>query len=394
MNIAYCDCFSGISGDMFLAALLDAGLPIGHLKAQWERLHLTQSIEVKVEKVQRGAVQASSLILNTGEDKNQVERNLAAINGLIENSGLSTKVKGTSQVIFERLAEAEARVHGLPIEDIHFHEVGALDAILDITGAAIGLEYFEIEKLYSSSLPWSSGQVASQHGALPLPAPATLELLRQAGARMFPMHAEVELVTPTGAAILSALAEFEQPQMRITGVGVGAGQRELAWPNVLRFVLGENDETPSQPMVLLETNIDDMNPQIYGHVMDKLYSAGALDVYFTPIHMKKNRPGVMVSVIAHCSDEYTLSRLLLEETSTLGIRVQSIVRHEAGRAIQTVQTDYGEVPVKLKLLEGRIVQVSPEYEDCARLAASQNVPLIQVYRAALIAADGLIGKSK
>jgi hypothetical protein len=298
-------------------------------------------------------------------------------------------VKETSQAVFQRLAEGEANVHAAAVNDVHFHEVGAVDSIIDTVGAAIGLEYLAVERVYSSALPMGSGQVNSQHGILPLPAPATLELLRSAHAHVTPSAAQVELVTPTGAAILATLATFEQPAMTLTGLGVGAGRLDLPWPNVLRLVLGESEVQGSFPMVQIETNIDDMNPQLYGNVLNKLFSAGAMDVYFTPIEMKKNRPATMLSVIAHKTDEAAIAQLILKETTTMGMRVIPVYRFEAERRMQKVQTEYGEVPLKLKILDGKVVQASPEYEDCSRLASEHNVPLIQVYLAAMLAGKGL-----
>jgi pyridinium-3,5-bisthiocarboxylic acid mononucleotide nickel chelatase len=280
-------------------------------------------------------------------------------------------------------------VHGTTVEEIHFHEVGAVDSIIDIVGAAIGLDYFGIERLYASALPMGSGQVNSQHGILPLPAPATLRLLEMAQAKVVATPAQVELVTPTGAAILATLATFEQPSMIIRKTGTGAGQRNLPWPNIFRLIIGETDEAVNLPMVVIETNIDDMSPQVFGNVMGRLFTAGALDVYFTAIQMKKNRPGTMMSVIARRADETALAQLILRETSTFGMRVHPISRYEAERAVQHVQTDYGEVAVKVKILDNVKIQAAPEYEDCARLAAQINIPVIQVYQAALLAASKL-----
>jgi uncharacterized protein (TIGR00299 family) protein len=295
-------------------------------------------------------------------------------------------VQRTSLAIFQHLAEAEAQVHGTSIEEIHFHEVGAVDSIIDIVGAAVGLDYFEVDRLYSSALPLGSGQVQSQHGILPLPAPATLRLLEMAQAKIVPSPARTELVTPTGAAILATLATFEQPAMMIRKIGTGAGQRDLPWPNIFRLILGETDEAAHLPMVVIETNIDDMNPQIFGQVMSRLFAAGALDVYFTPIQMKKNRPGTMMSVIARRVDEAVLAQLILRETTTFGVRIHAISRVEAERAMQAVQTEYGEVGVKVKILDGIRVQAAPEYEDCARLAGQHDVPILTVYQSALSAA--------
>lgn len=379
MRIAYCDCFSGISGDMFLGALLDAGLPLEHLRAQLALLNLDEAYEINVQKVRKGALEASQIDIRMHDSHHH--RHYTDIREMIASSALSPRVKELSQAVFAALGRAEAKVHGTTLEEVHFHEVGAVDSIIDTVGAAIGLEYLGVEQLYASALPLGSGTVQTQHGLLPIPAPATLELLTAAKAPTVPSGATVELVTPTGAAILAALAKFEQPSMRLVGLGTGAGRRELPWPNVLRLMLGETEQDP-QPIILIETNIDDQSGQALGHVLGRLFAAGALDAFFTPIQMKKNRPAVMLSVICLKADEEKLARLLLEHTTTFGMRIQPVYRYEAGRRFETVQTPYGEVPLKLKLLDGRVVQAMPEYEVCARLAEEHGVPLRAVQSAA------------
>ena len=267
MSILYCDCFSGVSGDMFLGALLDAGLPIEYLSNQLRLLDLHDFYGVTIEKVHKGALIATLIKLDIhghiddhhDEDHHSHHRHLSDIRNLIEASGLSERVKQTSLQIFQKLAEAEAKVHGSTIDDVHFHEVGAVDSILDIVGAAIGLEFFEVEAIYASPLPLGTGQVFTQHGVLPLPAPATMELIRLAQAPVIASSATVELVTPTGAAILAALAQFHQPDMNITHIGIGAGKRDLDWPNILRVMIG-NPIKESGTHLEIETNIDDMNP--------------------------------------------------------------------------------------------------------------------------------------
>ncbi len=455
MTTLYCDCFSGISGDMFLGALLDAGLPVEHLAAQFGLLDLPEFHGVGARKVMKGALAATLLDLDIEEHTHATStptstltitcmpvtpsiatamstptdtttsptatpalnhvhdhdhehdhvhehdhehdhtmtmsdhdhahshhhRNLSVITDLIMASGLSDAVKQTSLKIFQKLAEAEAKVHGTSIDEVHFHEVGAVDSILDIVGAAVGLNYFGIDAVYASALPLGSGQVNTAHGLLPIPAPATAELIRMAQAPVAPSTATVELVTPTGAAILAALAEFRQPTMRVTATGIGAGRHEMPWPNVLRVMIGTADGA-QETHIEIETNIDDMNPQVYGHVMARLFDAGALDVYTTPIVMKKNRPATKLSVIARKSDEDRLCDLLLRETSTLGVRVTAFHRHEAAREFRDVETPYGPVPVKLKILEGTVVQATPEFDVCGRLAEEHGVPVLQVIREA------------
>jgi len=375
---------------MFLSALLDAGLPLDYLLSQLQLLNLPEPFSLRVEKVLKGPIAASQIKIEIDPSYHSHSRNLEAIQTIITGAPITEKVKQTSLAVFQRLAEAEAQVHGATVEEVHFHEVGAVDSIIDTVGAALGLEFLGIERVYASALPMGSGQVQSQHGILPLPAPATLELLRRAQAKVVPSSAQVELVTPTGAALLATLATFEQPAMTITGLGVGAGRLDLPWPNILRLVIGEVEAPVLSPMVQIETNIDDMNPQLYGHLLNRLFGVGALDVYFTPIQMKKNRPATMLSVIARRVDEAAIAHLILEETTTMGMRVIPIYRFEAERRLQTVQTEYGEVPLKLKLLDGKVIQASPEYEVCARLADEMNVRLIQVYNAALAAGLSLI----
>jgi uncharacterized protein (TIGR00299 family) protein len=387
VKIAYCDCFSGISGDMFLASLIDAGLPLEHLKASVEQLHLPDAYTLESSETHKKEMRATLFRVATDVTQSH-PRHLAEIRALIGDSDLSSAVKEKSMAVFDLLARAEARVHGVAVEEVHFHEVGAVDSIVDIVGAAIGLDYLGIERLYASALPDGSGQIRTQHGVLPLPAPATLEVAHLAGIPLRPVRADSELVTPTGAAILGALATFEQPAMRLTAMGVGAGQRDLDWPNIMRLLIGESSEG-SGDMILMETNIDDMNPQIYDHVMGRLFAAGALDVYLTPVHMKKNRPGIVLAVIARRSEEQQLAHLILEETSTLGLRVQPVRRYEAQRTVRTVSTAYGDVPLKLKIIDGVVVQAAPEYDVCVRLADAHHVPFARVYAAALAAARAM-----
>jgi len=373
---------------MFLGALVDAGLPVKTLQDQLDRLHLPEKIEIHVEEIHKGPLRATSVDVVVGESHHH--RHLTDIEALIDGSSLSDRVKSTSQAIFRTVAEAEARVHGTSLDHVHFHEVGALDSIADIIGAAIGLEALGIDRLYSSAVPFSGGQVQTQHGTLPVPAPATLEILSKAHAAMTPSPAQVELVTPTGAAILATLATFERPNLVVTGVGVGAGKRELPWPNIFRLIIGESTAETESPLVLIETNIDDMNPQMFGHVMQRLFAAGALDVYMTPIYMKKNRPATLMGVIARRAEEPALAHLILTETSTLGIRVQPVYRYTAQREIQTVTTPYGEVPIKLKILDGRPIQAMPEYDVCAQIADKKGIPLVVVYNAAQQAGNQLL----
>jgi pyridinium-3,5-bisthiocarboxylic acid mononucleotide nickel chelatase len=389
MKLAFCDCFSGISGDMFLAALLDAGLDLAYLNEQLGLLELEEKVEVQAAEIHKGALRATQVTVVAPDSHHH--RHLSDIQEMIGGSKLPEPVKMDALAVFQVLAEAEGRVHGISPEQVHFHEVGALDSIVDVVSAAVGLHALGIERLYASALPYGSGQVNSDHGPLPLPAPATLEILARAHAPLVPTPARSELVTPTGAAILAARATFDRPDMVLTRVGVGAGRKELPWPNVLRLMVGESPAHVTQPVVLLETNIDDMNPQLFGSVMQRLFSAGALDVFLTPIYMKKNRPATLLGVVARRSDEAELARIILSETSTLGLRVQPVYRYEAQREIQQVETPYGVLPVKVKLLDGRAVQAQPEYDACQAAADAHGVPVGEVYLAALVAGKQRMG---
>lgn len=402
MTMLYCDCFSGISGDMFLGALLDAGLPAEYLDQQFRSLGLAEYHGVGIQKVKKGTIQAGLLDLDfhisehhhdhagdVHDHHHDHQRNFIDIKDLIEQSGLKSTIKDASLRIFQILAEAEARVHGTTLEEVNFHEVGAVDSILDIVGAAAGMEYFGITQVYSSPIPLGSGNVMTQHGLLPLPAPATAELMRIANMPIVPSQATTELVTPTGAAILAATARFEQPSMKLDRVGVGAGRRDLEWPNILRVFIGEPVSDQSSH-VEIETNIDDMNPQLFNPVMAALFEAGALDVYFTPIYMKKNRPATKLSVIARKEDEEQLSDLILHETTSLGVRVREVHRYEAERRMEQVETPYGKVAVKLKIVDGQVIQASPEFDECVQRAKEAGVSPSQVLLTAQQVANGLI----
>jgi len=380
MALAYLDCFSGMSGDMFLGALLDAGLSFERLQAGLAALHISGyrlQLEAHTDKGIQGK-RFSVLVTETP----QPERHLAEIEQIITTSDLSQTIQQGAFAVFQKLAEAEAHVHGVPVEAIHFHEVGAVDALVDIVGAVIGLHELGIERVYCSPLPLTAGQVQTAHGLLPVPAPATLELLRRVGTPWTPRAAEGELVTPTAAAILATHARFETPAMVIHKVGYGFGRKQLPWANCLRLCLGEpvqaegieNDE-----VAVIETNLDNLSGEILGGLMERLFQAGALDVTYTPMQMKKNRPATQVRVIAPLDLTDYLSLLLLRETTTLGVRVSRWRRLKAERRQEVVETPLGRVRVKLKLLAERVVSVAPEYEDCNQLAETTSLPLREVY---------------
>jgi uncharacterized protein (TIGR00299 family) protein len=381
--IAYLDLPAGLSGDMFLGCLVDAGWPIEDLAAAIDALALPAgSWQVRAEPVLRGPMRATLIHVDTADATQH--RHLGDIRALIEGARLAPSVQAHAIATFTRLAMAEAKVHGEPVEHVHFHEVGALDAIIDIVGAAAGLHALGISQVYASGAPLGSGWTESAHGRIPLPAPATLELLATAKAPTRPSPGPGELVTPTGAALLAQYARFEQPEMRLLRIGVGAGQRDPAWPNVARLWLGET--LSAGPMVEIATNIDDMNPELYGAISQRLFAAGARDVWLSPVQMKKGRPGVVLSAIAPAGLEATLADLLLRETTTLGVRIHAVRRHEAGRDQRTVDTRYGPIQVKLKVIDGAVWGAMPEYDDCLRAAEATGIPVRLVYDEAMIQA--------
>jgi uncharacterized protein (TIGR00299 family) protein len=391
MRIAYLDCFSGISGDMLLGALLDAGVQPSNLENALSKLNLA-NWELSLERVTKSGISAVNAIVSVCEQAG--ERHLSDIIDIIQNSGLPDPVKQRSIAVFHRLAEAEAKVHNTTPDRIHFHEVGAVDCIVDVVGSIAGLELLGVEKIFSSPLPASRGFVQCSHGTLPVPAPAVMELLK--GVPVVPSDVEGELVTPTGAAIVATVAEGfgPMPAMVPELVGYGAGKKEFGRrPNLLRVVVGQSADEPGQHTVsgettevaVLEANIDDMNPEIYEYVTARLFQAGALDVFLTHVMMKKNRPGVLLTAVCDLTMEGTLADIILEETSTLGVRTSRMKRFCLQREFRRVETPYGPVKVKIGLRDGRVLTVSPEYAECRRLAEEHSVPLKDVYRAAISA---------
>lgn len=384
-KIAYFDCFSGASGDMILGALLDAGFPLDTLRESLSSLNF-QGYQLSVERVKRSSITATQFKVTMDDHVHQHERALSDILNIIDSSKLPAKVKQTSRAVFQRLGEVEAKIHGVALEEVHFHEVGAVDSIVDIVGTAVAIDWLKIEQFYASPLPLGAGTIKTAHGVLPVPAPATLQLMALANAPVvdFPKSgsgvAQGELVTPTGAALVTMLATFRRPDMTIEKVGYGTGTKDFAeWPNVLRIWLGEaKDEHDMQRLVLLETNIDDMNPQIYGYLMEKLFAEKAADVWFTPIQMKKNRPAIMLSVLAPVSAEAKMTEIIMRETSTLGMRVRPISRHTAQREIIDFTSSLGQVKAKVKRYMGATLSISPEYEDCRRIALERDMPLQEV----------------
>jgi uncharacterized protein (TIGR00299 family) protein len=389
MRIAYFDCFAGASGDMILGALLDAGVEPEVWQRELNKLNLS-GYELKIDRVQKQGIAATAVRVLVSERSR--ERHLAEIEELIGTSQLPAEVKEESVKVFRRLAVAEARVHGTTPDQIHFHEVGAIDAIIDIVGAVVGLRLLGIEEVYLSALPLGHGFVDCAHGRLPLPAPATVELLQ--GVPVLSRDVEGELVTPTGAAILTTLARGfgPLPAMTVEGIGYGAGQKDFPFPNLLRLLVGTTSATLDarmETLTLLEANIDDLNPEFYGHLMERLFAAGALDVYLTPVQMKKNRPGVVLSVVCPPAQAEALAALIFAETTTIGLRRQEVQRWALARERVEVETPYGTVGVKVARLGGKAMTASPEYEDCRRLALESGVPLKEVYTAAEAALRGL-----
>jgi uncharacterized protein (TIGR00299 family) protein len=377
----YLDCFSGISGDMLLGALVDAGLSLDELHAELTRLNVS-GWELRAERVTRAGIAATKAHVELAEAP-QPHRKLPDIVALLDGGTLDASDRERATRVFRRLAHAEARVHGIDTDEVDFHEVGALDSIVDIVGSVVGLRLLGIENLYCSALPAGGGTVRASHGALPVPAPATLELIAMANAPVAASTSDrpMELVTPTGAAIVTELASFQRPAMHVERVGYGAGGRDPdGWPNALRLWIGDSVEVARPGMLLVETNIDDMNPEIAGYVQEKLFDAGAADVWVQPIQMKKGRPGILLSVICSVEREDAIARIILRETSTLGMRVTPVRRHEAQREVFEFESSLGAAAVKVKRLPGERPRAAPEYEACRKLAESHDMPLAEVYR--------------
>jgi uncharacterized protein (TIGR00299 family) protein len=385
MKIAYFDCFSGISGDMTLGALVDAGCSLDLLRSELGKLEVP-GWTISADKVWKNGLAATVVRVAT-EDQSR-HRSLSAILQMVDKSRLAEPVKSKTAAIFRSLGEAEAAVHDVPLEKIHFHEVGALDAIVDIVGASIGFAALGIEKFACSALNVGGGTARMAHGVLPVPAPATAKLLE--GKPTYSNGVQRELVTPTGAAIVATLCDSfgPQPPMTVSAIGYGAGTADLeGQPNVLRIMVGEAAEKVmagfDEEIAVIEANLDDMNPQIYGYFLEKALAAGALDVYTTPVQMKKSRPGTLLTLLCKPPDADPLMALLFRETTTLGARTYRAQRRTLPRETVNVHTQYGDVHIKLSRINGSIRHVAPEYEDCRKLAAEKNVPLQQVISAAL-----------
>tara|TARA_Y100000310_G_scaffold345268_1_gene463282 strand:- start:37234 stop:38391 length:1158 start_codon:yes stop_codon:yes gene_type:complete len=378
MKVAYLDCFSGISGDMLLGGLVDLGVELKYLKKELNKLGLDNFI-VDAKRVMEKGISAVKFYVVVKSDFN--ERTIEDINKIIDDSKLDNVVKDRIKRIYYQLAVSEAKIHNKKVDEIHFHEIGAVDAIVDIAGAVIGLEKLGVKKIYSSGLNVGKGYVKFSHGKYPIPTPATADLLK--GVPIYTNNEEEELVTPTGAAIVkSVVSEFcEIPWMVVEKIGYGAGNHDLEQPNLLRIYLGDVSKKADSDIVkVIEATIDDMNPEVYSYVIDKLVRNGAIDAYVNSVYMKKGRQGVLLTVLCRFKDVKRLSNIIFNETTTIGIREYQVKRTKLKRDFKKLRTKYGVVNLKISMLDGEVKNIKPEIEDCKRLARKRNVPLREVYR--------------
>lgn len=421
MRTLYLDCFAGISGDMFIGALLDCGLDFEFLKAELAKLGV-EGYELSLTRVDRCGINSAKFDVHLHDEvhhhhhhdhshehhhhdhshehhhhdanpqsainnpHSHDHRSLSTIKHIISSSALSAQVKERALAIFQRIGEAESKIHGIAIETVHFHEVGAVDSIVDIVGACIGLEALQIEKIISAPLHMGSGTFQCAHGTYPVPGPATAELLT--GVPIYSKDIEGELVTPTGAAIVATLAADygNLPAMKIERIGYGAGTRTYqSFPNTLRAVIGElvADTTPTT-VTVIEANIDDLSPQVFGYLMEKALAEGALDVFYTPVQMKKNRPGVLVTLLCRPEDRQPMTELLFRETTTLGVRYHDEQREILQREFVSVETEFGAIKMKIaRANDGRLINYAAEFDDCRLAAELYQVPIREVQLAAL-----------
>ena len=398
MKIAYFDCFSGASGDMILGSLIDAGFSQEKLNEELKKLSV-DNYEVDSKKVLRSAITGTKFDVTIQEDTRSNEhhkrRTLKDISRLINESSLSESVKRDSIRIFENLANAEAKVHNTLPEDVHFHEVGAVDSIVDIVGAVIAIDGLKIENIYFSPIRTGTGFVKCHHGQFPVPAPATIEILK--GHHVIGTNIQHELTTPTGAAILTTLGVNVEmcPEITLQQVGYGAGSHEIPQiPNLLRVMIGETITVSEHDEVwMVETNIDDMPGEHFGYLLEKILDAGALDGFLTPVQMKKSRPGTLISILV--DDEYLskVERIVFEQSTTFGIRKYKVNRKKLNRKFVDVKTEYGMIKVKIGVLNGCIKNITPEHEDCRKIADAKELPLKLVYNAAINAAQSIKDKT-
>jgi uncharacterized protein (TIGR00299 family) protein len=381
IRTAYFDCFSGISGDMVLGALVDLGVDLKEIRAGLKSLGLSKEYEIKSRIVKRGLISGVKVDVVLKPVRRRHSRNFKDIKTLINQSELPEKIKTGAVDIFKRIAKAEAKVHHTSMDKVHFHEVGAVDSIVDIVGGVFGMSLLKVDRIISSPLNVGEGFVECAHGTLPVPAPATLHLLE--GIPCFSTGIKKELVTPTGAGMIGFFAKDFQslPKMKILKTGYGAGDHVIKnSPNMLRVILGEMEgQGEAQTLTMMETNIDDMNPEFYEYVMELLFKAGAVDVTSTPIIMKKNRPAITLSVLTPTSKMEKTANVILSETSTFGVRFYEVGRITLDRESQTIKTLYGPVKVKVGSLDGKLLKISPEYEDCKKIARREKLPIKKVY---------------
>lgn len=392
MNTLYFDCFSGISGDMCLGAMVDTGVDSRRLEEDLRKLPL-HGWEMRVSKKKGHGISGTKVDIIV-EEGHQPHRHFSYIKELILGSPLPEKARENSVKIFQRLAEAESRVHGVPVEHVHFHEVGGVDSIIDIVGTSLALHYLDIERVLCSPVPPGRGTVKTHHGILPVPAPATADLLK--GVPLRYLDVEGELITPTGAAIATTLSEGygPLPEMRLESLGYGFGSKDYGIPNFLRVFLGKSEDRAAlysqEAILVIETNIDDLTPEVMGHVVERLFLNRALDVFISPAQMKKNRPGYVISAICLPENRDRILEVLFRETSTLGVRWRREHRATLGRRMEEVDTPFGKVKVKIALsASGSPLRAAPEYEDCKKIALEQGIPIVKVYEAAIKAVNYL-----
>ncbi len=382
-KILYLDCFSGISGDMFLGALLDAGLPLEHLREELSRIPLP-GYHLEAQEVCYYGITGTSLEVVPVEEQPPL-RHLKDIRELLEASTLSSRVRDKTMAAFLELARAEGKIHGQQAEEVHFHEIGALDTVVDIAGGVLGVEILGANQVISSPLPQGRGFIEIDHGTYPLPAPATTEILSKAEAPVYGVEVKGELVTPTGAVLVKTLADGfgEMPSFSLKRVGYGAGSKDFGYPNFLRIFWGEQEDGLlgyQEPLDVIEINMDDFNPEIAGHVINLVLEEGALDAYFTPVQMKKSRPGVKLTVLSHPSRRNALTKMLFRETSTLGCRIFSSQKVMLPRTREEIDTPWGKLGVKVAWLGEEVLDFAPEHQDCLDIARREGITLKEVYR--------------
>ena len=380
MKILYFDCFSGVSGNMILGAMVDAGIDIKALKKELKKLDL-HGYSLKVSKVKRKGIKGTKVDVIVDKKKHLHHTHYKDIKRLIERSKLPEKIKEDSLSIFKNIAEAEAKIHRTSVDNVHFHEVGAVDSIVDVVGASICISLLNSDTILSSPINTGKGMVKTEHGLLPVPAPATTEMLK--GFPSYSSDIEFELATPTGVGIITAMAKASNtiPVMKTNVIGYGAGSKDFSdSPNLLRIMIGEGYSPSEQDSItVIESNIDDMNPQFYDHIMNRIFDAGALDVFLTPIIMKKNRPAVKITLLSENDNVNKLADILLKETTSFGLRMYKTERIKLEKEIKTVKTEYGSTKVKIGKKNGKIINIAPEYEDCKRIANERGISIREVY---------------